>query len=147
MIESMSCCHAITRVQNKLIGDPLELKMLEATGYIFEDSDNSDKYDELVLATVRAPGSDNVFGKDRQQSYIQQSIAQGNIPQTIGIIRRFEFSSKLQRMSVIVKNLQDNKFRIHVKGSPEKLRELCRADTIPKTFHKILDVYAKNGYR
>ncbi len=50
-------------------------------------------------------------------------------------------------MSVIVKNLTDNKFRIHVKGSPEKLRELCRADTIPKTFHKILDVYAKNGYR
>ena len=50
-------------------------------------------------------------------------------------------------MSVVVKNLEDNKFRIHVKGSPEKLRELCRPESIPAAFHKILDHYAKNGFR
>ncbi len=31
MLESMSCCHGLTRVNGELIGDPLEIKMFEAT--------------------------------------------------------------------------------------------------------------------
>lgn len=42
-------------------------------------------------------------------------------------------------MSVIVKNLQENSFRLHIKGSPEKLRELCTPESIPSNFHKVLD--------
>lgn len=46
-------------------------------------------------------------------------------------------------MSVIVKNLQEeDQFHLHVKGSPEKLRELCKQDTIPEDFHKSLNFYA-----
>jgi magnesium-transporting ATPase (P-type) len=37
------------------------------------------------------------------------------------LIRRFDFSSGLQRMSVICKNQLDNKFLAFVKGSPEKI--------------------------
>ena len=50
-------------------------------------------------------------------------------------------------MSVIVKSMNDKRIRVHVKGSPEKLRELCRPETIPKSFVKILDFYAKSGFR
>lgn len=50
-------------------------------------------------------------------------------------------------MSVIVKSLNDGRIRVHVKGSPEKIRELCRPQTIPKSFLKILDFYAKSGFR
>lgn len=60
--------------------------------------------------------------------------------ETISIIKRFEFSSTLQRMSVVVS--RDGKIRAHVKGSPEKLRELCTKSSIPNSFHKILDFYA-----
>lgn len=63
----------------------------------------------------------------------------------INIIRRFEFSSTLQRMSVIVG--VNGKLRVHVKGSPEKLRELCNPSSIPASFHKILDFYSKLGFR
>jgi magnesium-transporting ATPase (P-type) len=40
-------------------------------------------------------------------------------------LKRFDFEAKLQRMSVIVKNMQDKSFRAYVKGSPEKIAELC----------------------
>ena len=43
----------------------------------------------------------------------------------IALIKRFDFSSKLQRMSVIVKNTLSGDFRSYVKGSPERIRELC----------------------
>ena len=34
----------------------------------------------------------------------------------IGIVRRFDFSSKLQRMSVLVKNVNEPYFKIYSKG-------------------------------
>lgn len=55
------------------------------------------------------------------------------------LIRRFDFSSALQRMSVICKNEIDNVFRVFVKGSPEKICELCDAQTIPRNFEEILE--------
>lgn len=33
-------------------------------------------------------------------------------------------------------NIEENgQFKIYVKGSPEKLRELCKKETLPKNFH------------
>lgn len=34
-------------------------------------------------------------------------------------------------MSVIVKNESEDIFKLYTKGSPEKLRELCKSETIP----------------
>lgn len=48
-------------------------------------------------------------------------------------------------MSVIV--CVNGKLRAHVKGSPEKLRELCTKESIPSSFHKILEFYSKLGFR
>jgi cation-transporting ATPase 13A3/4/5 len=63
------------------------------------------------------------------------------------IIRRFEFSSALQRMSVICKNQIDGKFRSFVKGSPELIGTLCLSESIPQNYKEILDNYTKEGYR
>jgi magnesium-transporting ATPase (P-type) len=57
------------------------------------------------------------------------------------IIRRFEFSSALQRMSVLCKNEIDNRFRAFVKGSPEMISTLCKPETLPLSFREILDSY------
>ena len=63
------------------------------------------------------------------------------------LIRRFEFSSGLQRMSVICKNSFDNKYRAFVKGSPEKISELCKKETIPTDFLFELEKATKEGFR
>lgn len=34
-----------------------------------------------------------------------------------------------------------------MKGAPEKIRELCRPETVPKDFHTFLTIYGKNGFR
>ena len=57
---------------------------------------------------------------------------------TVALIRRFDFSSKLQRMSVITKSMLDGEFRSYVKGSPERIRELCKPESLPENFDEIL---------
>lgn len=48
-------------------------------------------------------------------------------------------------MSVVVE--REGKYFGFVKGSPEKLRELCNPESLPKHFHRMLDFYAKSGFR
>lgn len=50
-------------------------------------------------------------------------------------------------MSVIVKSFLDQSFKTFVKGSPERIRELCRPDTLPTNFDEILEIYTECGYR
>lgn len=65
----------------------------------------------------------------------------------LGIVRRFDFVPKLQRMSVITKNVNENFYKVFCKGSPEKLKELCLPETIPETFNDTLNKYAIKGFR
>ena len=65
----------------------------------------------------------------------------------IALIRRFDFSSKFQRMSVIVRDFLTNSFKAFVKGSPERIMELCVKESIPSNYEEILQIYTENGYR
>jgi cation-transporting P-type ATPase 13A2 len=50
-------------------------------------------------------------------------------------------------MSVICKNDFDNKYRAFVKGSPEKIYELCKSTSIPTNYQQALELYTKEGFR
>ena len=50
-------------------------------------------------------------------------------------------------MSVIAKNSFDGQYRAFVKGSPEKVSELCDPSSLPDNFSTILDSYARKGFR
>jgi len=64
------------------------------------------------------------------------------------LIRRFDFTSALQRMSVICKNdFDQGLYKAYVKGSPEKILELCRPETIPRDYLRVLSEYTQEGYR
>lgn len=70
----MGSCHGLAWVQGNLVGDPLEMKLFESTGYNLTET-----YEEGLLATlVPSPSSPS---KSSQ------------FP--VGICKRFEFSSKL----------------------------------------------------
>lgn len=117
--------------------------MFEATSATLEENP-SDKFDNLVLAIIKpgAKAASPEIAKD-----VSEDLGFQLDTREVGIIRRFEFSSKLQRMSVVVKHIDEAGFRIHIKGSPEKIRELCKPETVPSNFHKILDKYSESGYR
>ena len=50
-------------------------------------------------------------------------------------------------MSVVCKNDSDDCFKVFVKGSPEKISELCIPSTLPLDFEEVLARYTTQGYR
>lgn len=54
----MVTCHSITIVDGKMMGDPLDLKMFESTGWTLEDPENipdSQKYGLIHPVIIRQP--------------------------------------------------------------------------------------------
>lgn len=151
-LESLATCHSITYVDGELIGDPLDVKMFQATGWVLEEQSSEGAVtDELVLAYVRPENSKPLATHQRSDSMVSGSEADNSkkedLPYQLALIRRFDFSSKLQRMSVIVRSFLDNSFKAFVKGSPERIRELCLPHTIPTNFDEILQIYTECGFR
>ena len=62
MNEVMASCHAITYVENDLIGDPLEIKMFESTKWILDEKNSSGNSmiggESVMLASVSPDNSD-----------------------------------------------------------------------------------------
>jgi cation-transporting P-type ATPase 13A2 len=57
-----------------------------------------------------------------------------NSKKTFEVVKRYEFESKLQRMSVVVKDGVQDELVAIVKGSPEKVRDLCVEESLPHNF-------------
>jgi cation-transporting ATPase 13A2 len=146
-VECLATCHGITRVNGKLMGDPIDVKMFESSGWTLnENLENQENYDSLISTSVR-PG----YEKDLREKLGSEDCEDEDLilktHYELGIVRRFDFSSKLQRMSVIVKNTNEPHFKAFCKGSPEKIKELCKAETIPQNFNVILNKYTMKGFR
>ena len=117
-IENLATCHSLTRVNDKLVGDPIDIKMFESTGWNFnENQENSENYDPLIASYVRP--KDEIDLKDKLSKLsavnVEELVIQSHYE--IGILKRFEFSSKLMRMSVIVKNVNETYFKVFTKGT------------------------------
>lgn len=50
-------------------------------------------------------------------------------------------------MSTLTKNVNEPYFKAFCKGSPEKIKEICKPDTIPANFNNILTKYTTKGLR
>ena len=59
LVEAMVSCTAITYVKGSLVGDPLDVQMFEATGWILDETEqrevSADGHDNLVIACVYPP--------------------------------------------------------------------------------------------
>ncbi|XP_065322767.1 probable cation-transporting ATPase W08D2.5 isoform X2 [Gordionus sp. m RMFG-2023] len=163
LLYCMSTCHSLTTIDGELIGDPLDIKMFETTGWRIKEPsvDDSQKYDMLVPAIVHPPlGLNADLDLDKESSReeaIPDQLAQddytsstancADLPHEIGIIRQFPFLSSLQRMSVVVLRLKSQTYEIYCKGSPEKISTLCLPETLPPNFYTKLASFTQNGLR
>jgi cation-transporting ATPase 13A3/4/5 len=50
-------------------------------------------------------------------------------------------------MSVIIKEFITKSFKTYVKGSPERIRDLCLKESLPSNFDEILQIYTESGFR
>lgn len=129
LLYGMTACHSLTVIDNVVSGDPLDVKMFESTGWVFEEHDTPDesKYNLKVAATVR---------KSQKNSELE-----------IGLIHQFQFISSLQRMSVVAKILGSDNFVVFCKGSPEKVMSLSDPCTVPENIAPVLQKYTEKGFR
>ncbi|PRP86428.1 hypothetical protein PROFUN_05347 [Planoprotostelium fungivorum] len=124
LLYAMTSCHSITVLEDTFIGDTLEVKMFQYTRWSFEEV-AEDPHHPHLLSVVRSPQKE----------------------QALGIVKRFDFSSALQRMSTITYDMEEKSLVAFVKGSPEMIRQLCLPSTIPGEYTSILSTYTNQGYR
>jgi cation-transporting ATPase 13A3/4/5 len=145
-IECVASCHSITQVNERLIGDPIDIQMFNASGWILKENlDKRENYDALISAYVR-PRKEKDLKEIMEIVDMDEKLAY-KAHYELGIVKRFDFSSKLQRMSVLTKNVNEPHFKAFCKGSPEKIRDLCRPETIPSNFNDVLNKYTTQGLR
>nr|XP_028597190.1 cation-transporting ATPase 13A2 isoform X3 [Podarcis muralis] len=65
----------------------------------------------------------------------------------VAILRRFPFSSALQRMSVLVKPTGGGPSQAYMKGSPEMVASLCDKESVPADFTQTLRHFTSDGFR
>uniref|UniRef100_H2SUA1 ATPase cation transporting 13A2 n=1 Tax=Takifugu rubripes TaxID=31033 RepID=H2SUA1_TAKRU len=121
MLSGLACCHTVTLFKDQPLGDPLELKMIESTGWLDAEFGGN-----RVLAVMRPP----VQGRGAE-----------------GTVSRFPFSSALQRMSVVTTTPQGCSAFAYIKGSPEMVASLCQEDTVPPQFSSQLQMFSSEGLR
>uniref|UniRef100_A0A4W6BPQ4 ATPase cation transporting 13A2 n=1 Tax=Lates calcarifer TaxID=8187 RepID=A0A4W6BPQ4_LATCA len=128
MLSGLACCHTVMLLQGQPLGDPLELKMVESTGWEPEG-------DGAVL--------DAEFGGHKVLAVMRPPVQH----EAVAIVQRFPFSSALQRMSVVTVARGGHSALAFMKGSPEMVASLCRAETVPSQFSSKLRSFSSEGLR
>ncbi|NXY38895.1 AT132 ATPase, partial [Pomatorhinus ruficollis] len=142
LLYALATCHAVSPLRGQLVGDPVDIKMLESTGWRLEMMEEEEEgelpafqqFEMKVLAVVKPPPEEEQPQDRRHQA-------------PVGILRRFPFSSSLQRMSVLVKLPGEASAHAYVKGAPEMVASLCRKETVPPDFSQMLRHYTTDGFR
>ncbi|CDU25369.1 related to YPK9-vacuolar protein with a possible role in sequestering heavy metals [Sporisorium scitamineum] len=160
LLYALATCHSLKVVDGEVIGDPLDVKMFEYTGWTLDEGKDrsakattktgtakngksklTERPPALVQTVVRPPGG--------QAFEVEDAIKSGRHAHflELGVLRTFEFVSSLRRMSVIVKRLKSQSMEVFVKGAPEVMADICDKDTFPADYDDLLSYYTKHGYR
>lgn len=142
---TMATCHSLHKVEGELVGDPLDVKMFEFTGWSFEESGQvigatqDEELNDIPSAVARSPAGlefdiDSTTDSRNVSSYCDLCVAAFPLiyvkvsPIELGILKTFEFVSQLRRASVIVRSSGAHGGDIYVKGAPECMKEICHPD-------------------
>ncbi|KAH3744076.1 HAD ATPase, P-type, family IC [Pelomyxa schiedti] len=124
----LTCCHSVGLMGDQLIGDPLDVKMVEFTKWHLEEKIEDDK----MITSVMEP----------------EPTAPGEKPRCIKILKRFDFTPAMQRQVVIAQWTHSPKTVVVVaKGAPEVVSSLCIKSTLPVGFERTLSQCTSQGYR
>jgi len=137
LVLGMATCHELNIIGGKMRGDPLDEKIFSSTGWNLEmEGEEQSQLDQLSMPYMRSPVTNT-------NSVIQV------VP-----LRLFQFSSDLQRMSVVSRVIEEQQegfteptTRVFCKGSPEMIQRFCLPATIPPDYTSVLESYASHGFR
>ena len=145
ILYTMATCHSLRLVDDELIGDPLDLKMFQFTGWSYEEGSSNTSH--FVERGTHQPPPPVARPPPGMEYDVDDQNAQNPIPVELGVLRSFEFVSHLRRASVIVRQTGDPGASVYVKGAPEVMRDICRPSSIPADFDDLLSYYTHKGFR
>ncbi|XP_031710483.1 probable cation-transporting ATPase 13A3 isoform X5 [Anarrhichthys ocellatus] len=147
-VACMAACHSLTKIEGELSGDPLDLKMFSATGWILEEpTEEETTLHNPIMPTVVRPPKHSVPEANQNNPLTHNMELSALSSCEIGIVRQFPFSSTLQRMSVVVRRLGEKHMNAYLKGAPEVVASLCKQHTVPQSFTETLETYTRQGFR
>ncbi|OWB65517.1 hypothetical protein B5S30_g843 [[Candida] boidinii] len=159
---TMLTCHSLKVIENndnfndtsnvtvtrEIIGDPLDFKMFEFLKWEMVEDSNDIELSKFFKSFKLPNNISPVLFRNEQ--YNNKKFIQ---------LKEFEFVSQLRRMSVVVKEFDNdislnnnngkgnNEFKVYVKGAPEVLEKVCLSETLPVNYNELLHHYTHNGYR
>ncbi|XP_061594430.1 polyamine-transporting ATPase 13A3 isoform X2 [Cololabis saira] len=147
-VACMATCHSLTKIEGQLSGDPLDLKMFEATSWILEEATEEEtSLHNRIMPTVVKPPKQLLPPEPALSPEQDLELYELASSYEIGIVRQFPFSSGLQRMSVVARLLGEKRMDAYMKGAPEIIASLCKKETVPENFAEVLEGYTKQGFR
>lgn len=146
MLYTMATCHSLRLVDDELIGDPLDVKMFDFTGWSFEEgSPRTAHY--LEPGTHQAPPAVARPPPGMEYDIDEAHETDNPIPVELAVLRSFEFVSHLRRASAIVRQNGDTGATVFCKGAPEVMRDICTPSSMPSDFEDLLSYYTHKGFR
>jgi cation-transporting ATPase 13A2 len=125
----LGTCHALTLLEGKPVGDPLEEEVFRALAgaTLTEGEEGGAAGGAAAVATVALPG-----------------LGEGTV------VHKFEFTAAKARMGTLVRRGARGggaALCSFVKGAPEAIKELCDPATLPPDFEEVLAHYVRQGLR
>lgn len=145
---TMATCHSLRIVDGEIVGDPLDVKMFEWTGWLYEEGEQggNDAEDEEhggISPSIARPPAGMEYDLDDNES----PQSSGHSPIELGVLKAFDFVSQLRRASVIVRNFGSPGCDVYVKGAPECMKDICRSESFPSDYEELLAYYTHRGFR
>lgn len=145
-LECLATCHSIDLLKGNYFGNSVDKKIFENLDWIQVKSKENLILGDVVQYDMYPKNSYKIteenFFKDASNC-----INEGKRRYKLKVVKRFEFSSKYQSMSVIVQNNLDEKLRYFIKGAPERIVTHCNVNSLPEGFTKMLQEHTKAGFR
>ncbi|ETP11523.1 hypothetical protein F441_12937 [Phytophthora nicotianae CJ01A1] len=112
---ALATCHSVGSLDGKLVGNEVEVRMFEATGWKLLER-------EGAQPVVKSPTGDE-----------------------FEFIKRFDFDHHRMSMSVVVRHCITGRLLVFCKGSYERMQQLSKPDSVPSEYKEVADGLARNG--
>ncbi|KAI9343136.1 hypothetical protein BDR26DRAFT_858611 [Obelidium mucronatum] len=123
---AMMTCHSVSMVGDQPVGNFVDIEMFSATNAELSRAVGEDQ-EELEIS-----GGTFVYPR-------------GNGDHNLIIVKRFEFVHSNAYMTVLVRDPVDNKLYVYLKGSFEKIQEICDPSSLPTDAQDMASFHASEG--
>lgn len=159
--ENISSCHQINYLNNKYISkDPLDKLIFQESNWkIYEQrfseetlcqnlndtiaiflrpNQEKDLKEKLEYVKKKYSELNDKLNEEEEENIIKEHYE-------LGIIRNFGCDENSYKKTVIVKDINDNYFKIFSKGNPNVILNLCKNESIPKNIYEVINQFKNQG--